>query len=386
MNLQLTKYFTLPIFYVIGGLLCFYPYVFNQFLQLGGETTLLLVFLFFTIVLLRKGTGGLPPILIKCIWIQVLMWIVYMVIHNDTSYISRVFFIVMSSALLIFLIRQASLFRFVDTYNHFIALQAVLGVPVFFLFALGIITPFSSFHNIDGREAYFFGVTFSNAITGGICRIAGFFDEPGALAFWGLFALVFNKITVDNHKLEIVLIFSLLFTLSAAYFILLIVYVTFYYGSRIRIILPVILLLCIIGYGTFKYIGNNEQLMYMTVERFQGGSIRSDRALLTDDAKKIFKECPIIGIGAKNLQEKGYFDDNPYEIPAKDGVVGFVVTYLPLFVLLFKYGRKNRKILFAIILLMAEYMQRPFHVNLLHFFIMYLFVLLVYYKIKGYEI
>ena len=126
--------------------------------------------------------------------------------------------------------------------------------------------------------------------------------------------------------------------------------------------------------------------MYLTVERFAGGTIRSGRTEMTAEAKQIFQESPIIGIGAKNLNERGYFDDNPYEIPAKDGIIGVLITYLPLLIVLFKYGLRDKKVLFAVLILMAGYLQRPFHVNLLHSMMLYLFVLLIHYKIKGYEV
>ena len=57
-----------------------------------------------------------------------------------------------------------------------------------------------------------------------LTRVNGFFDEPGAFAFWGMFALLFNKLMFDNKKLEIIIMVSLLFTFSAAYFVLLPIY------------------------------------------------------------------------------------------------------------------------------------------------------------------
>ena len=389
MKIGIKKYFKFPTWYVILLLLCFYPYVFNQFFNLGSETVLLLVAMPITGLLLFAGKnkikGDIPPFLMKCVIAQVFVWVCYAVIHGDSSYITRIFFILLSLLLLVFLRKRCALYHFSNAYNHFITLQAVLGVPIFFLFALNLIQPLSSFHNIDDRECYFFGVTFSNAITSGIIRIAGFFDEPGAFAFWGIYALVINKLTADNRKLEVALIVSLLFTLSAAYFVQLLLYVVFFYGTKAKTMVPVVSVLAIVTFFTFRFLGQNEQLMYLTVERFQGGTIRSERNELTEEAKNVFAESPMFGIGAKNLQERGYFDDNPYEIPAKDGVVGFIITYLPLLAVFFKYGMRNKKIFFALLILAAGYLQRPFHVNLLHSFMLYLLVMLIYYKSKGYE-
>ena len=138
---NIKKYFTAPVVYVVLVLLCFYPYVFNTVLHLGSETVLLLFFFAISVFCVLKGRGGLPPLLTYCLVIQILVWILYAVLHGDTSYITRVFFILMSSLLLIFLIRRRELIRFTYAYNQFIAIQALLGVPVFFLVALGQLRP-----------------------------------------------------------------------------------------------------------------------------------------------------------------------------------------------------------------------------------------------------
>ena len=71
-------------------------------------------------------------------------------------------------------------------------------------------------------------------------------------------------------------------------------------------------------------------------------------------------------------------DDNPFEILAKDGIIGLVVTYLPLLVVLLKFSRRNKDVFFAGLILTAGYLQRPFHVNLLHNLMLYGFVILIY--------
>lgn len=388
MTQKIKKHFQLPIIYVIVILLCFYPYVFNLFLNIGSETIYLLVFFGITVLMLfiTKKKEKIPSWFKNCLYVQMIAWILYMLLHSDTSYLVRVFFIILSTCLLFLLLRKNLLLQFANTYNHFIALQAILGVPIFFLFAFGMVQPLSVFNNIDGRDIYFFGITFSNAITSGIIRIAGFFDEPGALAFWGIFALIFNKLTYDNKGLEIILIIGLCFTLSAAYFIQIVMYIALFYGSKVKYLTSIILILGTVGFFTVKYVGQNEQLAYLTTERFQGGTIRSQRIMLAEDTKKIFEASPIFGIGAKNLEASGYYADNPYEILAKDGLIGLLVTYLPLFVVLFRFGLRDNKVLFACLLLIAGYLQRPFHVNLLHSLMLYLFVLIVHYRKKRYEV
>ena len=99
---------------------------------------------------------------------------------------------------------------------------------------------------------------------------------------------------------------------------------------------------------------------------------------LAEEAKQTFMSNPFFGIGAKKMDEGTYMGDNPYETLAKDGIIGTVVTYLPLLFLLYKYRRKD--VLSAVIVLSAGYAQRPFHMNLIHCLFLYMLCLMCYYK------
>lgn len=102
--------------------------------------------------------------------------------------------------------------------------QAVLGGIAFILFFVGALQPLIEFRLPDLRPSYFFGLTCSNAIVGNVMRPAGLFDEPGALAFWGVYCLLINKLVFDNKKIELLLIIGLMFTLSMAFYIEIVIY------------------------------------------------------------------------------------------------------------------------------------------------------------------
>lgn len=373
---------TLKMVIVLAMLLSCYPFVFNVMLGLGSESTIMVAFLLilFVLYISSKHSIEIPYFWKVCFLLQGMTWLLYSLIHSDSSYLTRIFMMFLTALSLQVLIRDRNLFCFAKNYNWIITIMAIAGVPIFFLFALGLTQPLQLYTNIDGRQFAYFGLTCSNAFTAGICRVAGFFDEPGAFAFWGIYALILNKIYFNNRKLEILLMISLLSTLSAAYFVQLILYIVLFYASKAKNFIPVAIILGVVVFGTYKYLGENEQLAYLTTERFEGGQIRSARVDMTKQTQKVFAESPIVGIGAKKFLEIGYFDDNPYEIPAKDGIIGFIVTYLPLIYVTIKYSRKDRNILWAGLILFVGYMQRPFHINVLHFFMLYLFVLLAYYK------
>ena len=363
-------------------LLITYPYVINRLITLPNESTIGIFFLFifsglFIFTELNKKERVKIPVVFKiCVIIQVLVWLVYCVIWNDTSYLSRIFYIILTVLICCTLINVGALLRFIKFNNSFIAIQAVFGVLTFILVFNNILEPIVTFENIDGRSAGFYLFNCTNARLGNFIRIAGFFDEPGALAYWGVYALIFNKLFIKNKIVEFTLLVSLVFTFSAAYFIQVLVYLIVFYASQARAFISLLIVggiaICVIVY----FLGDNEQFLYMTTDRFSGGEIRSDRIYLSNLAKEYFFKSPILGNGAENLNKIAYMGDNPYEILAKDGLVGYIVTYMPLIYLAFKFF-KSRNILMSCVILGLGYMQRPFHVDLMHSLILYMFVLLV---------
>ena len=64
--------------------------------------------------------------------------------------------------------------------------------------------------------------------------------------------------------------------------------------------------------------------------------------------------------------------DNPYETLATDGIFGTFIIYLPLIIVLFRNIR-HIEFVFAVIIIAAGYMQRPFHLGFLHYIILFTF-------------
>lgn len=383
-RLFLRKYIRIPIIIIIGYLFLFYPYVFQKLFGIQNEIPFLLGgLLFFLIqyVLSFKKTSNIPSFLKKCILIQILFWFLFCFIHSDTSYLVRCLVILLTFLMLTYLGRHKLLFKFCAIYNVVIGTQVFLGSVAFILIFCGLLSPITTFENVDGREAYCYGLTCSNYVVGNLIRIAGYFDEPGALAYWGVFALLFNKLFINNKIVEFTLVIGLFFTLSAAYFVQIALYFIFFYFTHLKKnIIPLILMLSLVFVG-FQKLGTNDVVASYTVERFAGGKIQSSRTELSMVAKRAFLKNPIVGCGAKKFESMQYMGDNPFEIPAKDGIVGLIITYLPLILVFLRYY-KRKEVLFAALILSAGYLQRPFHIHILHSFMLYLFVILLYLKYK----
>ena len=367
-----TKIVTVLIFLVI---LTTYPYVFDRFLPIPSMQVVATGILGILLVLLpTRRIKPLPTIFTVCIVIQMGVWFLYSLIHNDTSYYARIFFLLLTYVSILSLNSSLGIEEFIKKNNCLIAIQAILGLFAFVLVFVGILSPIFSFENIDNRVAHCFGLTCSNAVYGNIIRAAGFFDEPGALAGWGIYALVFNVLYIKNSKIEKLLIFGLVSTLSMAYFIQLALYLVCFKMNLKKKNFLIFLVLSLFAYGVYT-LGEGSQLYNMTFGRFEVdkyGYGETAREMLMEDAKKYYEMSPIIGNGATKIEEIGYMGDNPYESLATDGIVGTLTLYLPLLIVFIKNFRR-KEFIFAVLIIGAGYLQRPFHIGFLHYIMLFIF-------------
>lgn len=378
--------FNYIVFFTFFALLSVYPYVFTFMLGLPSDKVMgiLSLLLFAGLLVFSKGkVQSMPTFLALYSFFQSFVWFFFFLIHSDSTYLTRVFYVLLTLTILYVLVKTRSLFSFVRYHNGFIAIQAVLGAIAFVLIFIGVLPLITVFSNTFGHDIYFYGLTCTNVALDNVIRVAGFFDEPGALAAWGIYTLVFNKLFFDDRRIELSILICLLTTLSAAFFIQALLYLLFFYGSsikgkRAKNFVVISLFLAVIVMAVFSSMRDNWVIARYTTERFQNGEIKSMRYELAEEAKKTFLSNPFFGIGAKKMDEGTYMGDNPYETLAKDGMVGTIVSYIPLLFLLLKY--RKREMVAAIIVLSAGYLQRPFHMNLIHCLFLYLLCLMCYYK------
>lgn len=367
---------------VIITLLAFlssYPYILECFLSIpsvnitGPLFFLLSIFIFISS---KYKKVVYHEAMMVCIGLQVVLWFFYTFLHGDTTYITRVFFVFFTITLLATLAARKQLINFIRIHSWIVAIQAILGLIAFILVFFNRLQPVTNYVLQDGRIGVSYLLTNTTAAYGNVIRAAGYFDEPGALAFWGVYALVFNKLFIQNKYLEYTLLVGLFSTLSAAYYIQLVLYFLFFYAKVSKKSIITIIMLAVPILFLLNYSSNDDIVARYTTERFESGEIRSHRYEYTENARKEFAKSPLVGSGAYYVLKKGGLEDNPYEVLAKDGILGYIVIHAPLFLPLFLVRKKE--VLFACVILFAGYMQRPFHVNLMHFFHIYAFCLLTY--------
>lgn len=342
--------------------------------------------------LLNKNTYRIPRPIALLLMIQVATWCIYSAIHGiDSSYFTRIVLLGITYFILEMQLMKPDRKEFIKTYNFWLVFQVVAGAIGFLLVLAGVLQPIFEFREMDMRPGYFFGFFTTNTYLDGFIRNAGFFDEPGALAFWGIYALLINKLFIDNKKVELLLIFGLISTLSLAYFIQLTLYLWFFYkGQRKRMIsylLVFIILLKIVA-------SFNERLDKAIFGRMQydteTGKLAGDnRSELTVVCWDIFKTAPVLGQGARHFieisqQRREFVGANPLTTLASDGIVGQVVVLLPFF-FLFKLRKQDPQYGWAFWILIVGFLQRPYDcTQLLYPLMSFSIVLQAYLQTKNY--
>ena len=329
----------------------------------------------------------------------------YYYFNYYSPYLNMLVQIVLTGVVYICLNNIFDKYKIIKTYFWFISIMGILGAIAFLLGILGFLEPYSVYQNIDGRNGYNFILTFSNSVfflgDRVLIKVAGYFDEPGTFAFYIIFALLLNKISFNNKKWELVLIFSGLFTLSMAYYIILgFYYLFFYYMNKKTIIISVIrnilvfLFLFAIIAGINYFSSESpviSQINQITIERFRAAEgdpgrfvIGDNRSRLVKLALEAFTDSPFMGHGAsyyKNPDSSYYerwFGANLFEPLGTFGIIGTIFLYLHVFYLFYimivKIGRYNSDYIKICILIFITYLQRPHALGLLNYFLILLFV------------
>lgn len=327
-----------------------------------GATILAAICSFFVLSNIR---GAIPNPIGYVILIQLCSFVLFFVIHSDTSYLTRCFYLIVATMLLMIQARKSKM-EFVDTYVGWLTIQAVMGAIGFILFLAGLLPVISTFREFDGHIGMFYGLFTTTVSTDGLVRVAGFFDEPGAFAFWGMIALLYNKLFINNKKVELALIVGLISTLSMAYFIQLALYAYFFYKKNMgkmltRTLLFVSILLFVASISPRLNDSIFGRFQYDTEKGVLKGDNRSD---LAEYCFTIWSKSPFIGVGGKNLiaiskKDKSFVGANPFSTLAMDGMIGQLVLWLPL-VYLFILGKYRKEYRSTAIIIFIGFLQRPY--------------------------
>lgn len=377
--------------YVCTVLFCFLPYGFcNFYLSFLPEKEhyTQAFFLILSFAIMHKKIH--VDVTIKNIFFMQLFGFLLVGIFH--SFILPVFanFVRMSLSLSLIVLIESTigLREFFRRYNIWILIMMILG-SITFLFILSGFSPISVVEDRgDGRLFFNYILSFSkyDLSQGFDFRPSGFFDEPGTMGNWGLYALVFNKLFIDNKKIERLLSLFIVTTLSlgAIFQLLLYFVVTINFKRKVNSIL--LLIIPIVAYFALLSTKDTElDFIYknsiVRVEKtFEQGKSEGNvsvgnREVLADKAYKAFQESPLFG-SPKVYDE--YMADNIYEPLANYGIIGSLLILSPFIWIFFRSIRMRDYLLLKMwFVLIVGFAHRPFHSQLLNFFIVYSMIILI---------
>lgn len=360
---------------IISNIFFTYPSVLSLFLPIPSPIIITPIYTcLYLIILVKKiRIQRQSHLLWQCFTIQLATWIILAIINKDSIYLTRSIFLINGFLAINCLWNYSNAFsQFQIIYIKLIAFLGTSGVISFILVLVGFLIPFFTYENLDGREGEFFGLTCTNARLGNVIRYAGIFDEPGAMAFWGIMALIINEFSYQNRTLERIIMICLIFTFSMAYYIQIFFYIIIFKIKTINQGIKLMAIIFILISGVLITKDSEFDLYTPTIMRFEmndHGELKGDnRSNAAMKAKNYFISSPFIGHGPSITTAGDYMADNQYENLATDGIIGTVVMYLPLLILII---HPNKKVLGGLFILALGYMQRPFHQNFMHAFMLY---------------
>lgn len=392
------EYFHFIVVFIL--LIAFYPYEFYSAYMIDLTGSMAQIFELSIILLLvlcsifRKHKLNIPNYLYAVIVMQFLGLVFTNIAKGESVPIGQMLLKFTALMMVVYLSATCGLISFFKKYNRWIFLMALGGAISLVLMWAGMLEPLYPFIDLaDESTMYNYGITFAQYTDVSVYRPAGFFDEPGALASWGMFAILLNRAFVKDGKIEILIIACLFATISFGFFLQLAVFVTLFMltgvksKKLIRNILFIVIGLAVVittlsGLKGTKY----DSIYEKTIGRFEnisqerktqgGGALSVDnRKEYTEAALKEFYENPLFGTKKKNIE----VGNNVYEPLALYGIIGTFFLYFPFIFLFFKAIKdKDSVMIKCMIVMFLGFLHRPFHNNLLSHFIIYSFLALYY--------
>lgn len=302
------------------------------------------------------------PILLTIILAQAVYCLIAAYLHElfflgmDYGYVSLSVQFTVVAIVYLYIITFFSIHEVAKSAIYVIAIMGVMGAIAFILGISGLIGPLTSLGIVGDRTVYNFFLTYSPAalyLSGHvIIRVAGFFTEPGVFAFYITFALLTNKLYDYSKRLEWVLIVTGIFTLSIAFFFILICYCFVYYRRQMLKRLP-LLIIFILAIGVFaasEWVGSAEEdgmgwsVFKLTIGRLASSDKDSGRIIEGDNRSDLmalswnaFIDSPLIGHGESgtiNSASKYYgahLGANSFAPLAVHGIIGVSILFLAYF-------------------------------------------------------
>lgn len=321
-----------------------------------------------------KRDSKVSKIVLFSFVLLILFYFFQLFFHSDSAYLIRLRMAFMMVFLYVYIVIVVGIDSFVKVYVYSLVAILIMATIAYPLITLNILKPFFEYTNFDERPGYFFGLTCTNTYVQlpafSFVRVSGLFDEPGALAYWGTYALILNKSFLKNPFFEKAIIVSLALTFSMAFYVTLIFYyILFYAKINTR---NITILFVLAGTLILVYYLKDTDYSFLydaTLGRLEvadDGSLKGDtRSKLFVVAYQYFLTSPILGIGQStfdNISNNGNFmHANLFAILAANGIVGFIILPFLFFKLAIDGMMKffTSDLIKYVILIFLGFLQRP---------------------------
>lgn len=381
------------------------PFMFYSFSWHPYKLLITVILLFFSASFFFKGKVKInDKFSILILGIQIFYSFVCIYYYDDPTYMN----LVVQFLSLTIIYAYINTFLDIKVFSHSIVLFMLalggLGAAAFFLAILGVIQPSegaSYMHgSVDRSVINYCMMTFTNiSIELGsgrhFIRVAGYFNEPGAMAFFLTQALLMNKLIFDNKRIEWLLIFFGFFTFSIAYFISVVLYGFMFYfnGHFLRKVTIVLLLFSILFGSVYTFREKNEELDMIakfTIDRL-ALSDSGDKIFVGDTRSDKFKSNyqyfvnhPVMGYGMKEFYKiPDYVGGAIIDILVRDGLIGVFFYFLHSLYFAWRGFFKNYILhsdsapIKAAILIFINYIQRPYPLGIFNYVIILMLTLVI---------
>lgn len=236
---------------------------------------------------------------------------------NINSYLASFVMMALPVLLIVWIDSSLGIIEFYKKYNKWIMWMAILGTFTWVLVTFFHYSPlFGLPDRADGRIINNYLFTFNKtdlADSFNAFCYAGFFDERGAMGYWGLFALLFNKLFINNKRFEYILMLCLLFTFSMGYYIQLLLYISLFYFIQQKTTNKVLMILALCATVVAAYMTKGSDYNYIyensierIVDSFESSTkdktiAVSSRSTLTEAALEEFQRNPWLGTNKKQI-------------------------------------------------------------------------------------
>jgi hypothetical protein len=268
------------------------------------------------------------------------------------------------------------------TFIKVIAIIAVLGFISIIVIYIFNIQPYSFTTRQGNRDISNFIFTFTTGRVEDnfetILRSAGYFDEPGTLAFYIIIALLLNKLYSFSKYFNYILIIAGFCTLSIAFIISIIFYIVIFglIERKYFFVITLTTILLTMSFLIDTYKKENiifAQLYNFTLYRLQAdedgdkyinGDNRSENMVY---AYKAFIDAPLFGHGMNtHVNSKSEYNGkvccNPLHPLATEGIFGTLIYFSIFFswgVYIFKNGKVDYISLACWLIVLINLFQRP---------------------------